>query len=63
MNARTGKYSAIAACIGEERGPNPRELKRVAARMLREAFEDPAAASFSMRRAVLRAARVALRGE
>lgn len=57
------RYPAIVACIGEARRPSPAELKRVAARMLREASDAKApTAGFAARRAVLRSAKAALAG-
>ena len=58
------RYPAIAGCICEARQPNPEETKKVASRMLREAFADQSQQpSFAKRRAVLRAAKAALTGE
>jgi hypothetical protein len=58
-----GRYPAIAGCICEARRPSPGELKRVASRVLHEAFagQGPAPA-FAEKRAALRAAKAALEG-
>ncbi|MEO5866681.1 MAG: hypothetical protein ABIS14_07655 [Sphingomonas sp.] len=57
------RYPAIAACIRDARPAAPTEVKLVAARMWRETFAgEHAAASFALRRKIMRAARQALEG-
>jgi len=57
-------YPAITACIRNPRAPSRGEIRLVAARMWREGFAPRGAtpASFAVRRRLLRATIVALRG-
>lgn len=57
------RYPALAACICEARRPARDEVKKVALRIWRESFAAPSPnLSFATRRALWRAAKVALEG-
>lgn len=61
--AKAFEYPALADCIRNQRRPTPNELKRVAARMLRETGIDVTRpVGFSDRRTALRAAKAAILG-
>lgn len=61
--AKRFEYPALADCIRNQRPPTPNELKRVAARMLRETGIDmTGSVAFTDRRAALHAAKAALLG-
>jgi hypothetical protein len=57
------RYPAITGCIGEHRKPDPYELKKVAARILREGLDArQLGTGIAGKRAALRVAKVALEG-
>ncbi len=59
----TRRYPAITGCIGEGRTADPAELKKVAARILKEGLGARQPRSgIAVKRAALRAAKVALEG-
>ena len=63
-----GRYPAIVACIGENRRAERAEIRMVAARIWREAYEPRGARSnttpsFALRRRILRAAKHAVSGQ
>jgi len=61
--AKVFEYPALSDCIRNQRPPTPNELKRVAARMLRETGIDATRSiGFSDRRTALRAAKAAILG-
>lgn len=56
------RYSALAACIAQDRAPRPDELDRVAARVMQEGFATRVARDVVTRRLAIRVARTALLG-
>jgi hypothetical protein len=59
----TRRYPAIIGCIGEGRTADPAELKKVAARILKEGLgARQSRSSIAVKRAALRVAKVALEG-